>query len=553
MPELSRLGYLNQRGQLPVDDITVQRTVQYVKPRLALTITALVTLIGSLGVLETVERQTEPRNNVTAEWSMLPGVNDQSNEVWVRENWYTNYSNYLWQGFGPVLQLNQLADTYKDIDRIKVLAVGDSFVWGTGLQDFNERWPNRLQIELDQAAGTGVFDVVPLATMGASTMEQAEFLEANINSLEPDLIVLGLLFNDSIPSGREKSVCKVDAGCRTGSPELLPEYQECITGSGDFFSRSVGFLAKRYRNIGATMLERYCDLERFAAKYNLITQQDIYEQPTKSPYRKQFLDSVQLLRQTTANIPFLVYPTSVSRLDYDLNQKLLTSFEAAGFDTIPVDQNFLGKNSNGHVAASTNDIIANPADYHPGPFATRQFARDIAEAVLAKISSEKIAAVRTSIKTSNRQLVNGHLPVALTITSNDDKTATVVIDENATLPVDAPKKPRPGSPMLNQNAPCALLNAPHARIGLNPALVRSGTLRVTLEKGTSAVLYVASHQENGNRVVSRIGTLNSGSTLSVDLENSDVSALLIVEEGRDCSADDPLTLNTRTIQLNKED
>jgi lysophospholipase L1-like esterase len=517
-----------------------------VKLRLAIAAVVFSVFTGGIFGLENVERSTQVEVNAI---SYVPGMNNPSDEVWAREGWYTNYSNWLWQGTGPLLPLNQLSDTHSSPERIRVVVLGDSVVWGTGLQDFNERWPNRLQVELDNAVGDGVFEVIPVAMMGASTMEQAEILEENIQLLDPDLIVLGLFHNDSIPSGREKSVCKQPTGCATDSPVLLPRYQDCVGGDGDIFSRMLGLLAKRYPNFAFSTLERYCDLDRFAAEYGFVSQNEIYEQPTKSPYRELFLESVQKLRKTAGDTPFLVYPTSVMPIDHTWNLRLLRSFTEAGFLPVEVDKQFLAGNERIHISKSPHDLIANPADYHPGPYMTHNIAKVVSRAVIATVAEGTLSSLRTRNTEPERVLINGYLPVALDIVDNSTKEATVVIPEAAELPADSPFLVRTKSPIKNQNAPCAVLGQPHARVGLNPALVRNGTMTVTLVTGPDVEVYAAPHLDNGNREIVRVGAVKAGRSVQLDLGSGEVSALLVAEPGRSCSTYDPLILSPRTLRL----
>ena len=84
----------------------------------------------------------------------------------------------------------------------RVLCLGDSFVFGTGVQD-DETWPAYLQEFLDAEHPGGPVEVWNCGVPGFDTVQEIAFLEERLLSTDPDLVVLCYYINDA-QIGEEK-------------------------------------------------------------------------------------------------------------------------------------------------------------------------------------------------------------------------------------------------------------------------------------------------------------------------------------------------------------
>ena len=537
---------------VPIDRLGYKITVRNMKPRAIALAVALglsaVTLLGGWYA----ERMSIPDRASSNGFEFMPGVNIPDDMEWNRENWYINLNNWVRQGLGPSIPFNQVDDEHTNPNRIKVLAIGDSFAWGTGVTNLNERWQNKLQHELDTRAGYGVFEVKVLGRMGLSTMEEAEVLEDNIDRIKPDLIVIGLVTNDIFPSGREKRICgdAVGEGCSQDTPEMLPAYRDCLNGEDDMTSRLLGKgLGKLFPNLAGRLLDRYCDLDRFAAKHQTLTQDAILQDLKKSPYREVFLRSIDDLKRTAGSTPIYVYPFVQSQRDAEVVPQYLTSFEAGGISSLPMGEGalHLGK---GGVQNLGPDAITNPVDFHPGPMVTTIYASDIAEALLERVDKAQLEDARASAQQPRHKLISNFLPLALQISEEVPGRASVTIPANAVFDRELPGFTQ-GIEHPTQDAPCALLGKPYGVIGLNPALTDTGTLVIESIQGQDLELYVGGYTPQGTRTKKLLGKLSTGKKYTLRLEGNGNEVLYIADPSRSCSVTDHLTLPEVSFRITR--
>jgi hypothetical protein len=92
---------------------------------------------------------------------------------------------------------------YRDLERAvpkpaglrRVVALGDSFAWGAGVE-FDDAYPQRLERALGRQ-GDGRWEVVNLALPGMRTVDEAATLTREGLAYRPDLVLLGYVLNDS--------------------------------------------------------------------------------------------------------------------------------------------------------------------------------------------------------------------------------------------------------------------------------------------------------------------------------------------------------------------
>lgn len=97
----------------------------------------------------------------------------------------------------------------------RILAVGDSFTFGDGVEEVEKTWPKVLEGSLN-AAGIRS-EVFNLGIPGTNTAFQRKKLDAVGWSLRPDRIVLAFVLNDPEPPGANTTIVPVRL-----NPPLLP-------------------------------------------------------------------------------------------------------------------------------------------------------------------------------------------------------------------------------------------------------------------------------------------------------------------------------------------
>jgi len=85
----------------------------------------------------------------------------------------------------------------KGAGEFRIVALGDSFTWGYGVEDAEDVWPGVLETLL----GEGRFTVVNLGVPGFTTVNELEMFARVGAPLDPDLVIVQYLVNDVLPSG----------------------------------------------------------------------------------------------------------------------------------------------------------------------------------------------------------------------------------------------------------------------------------------------------------------------------------------------------------------
>jgi lysophospholipase L1-like esterase len=83
----------------------------------------------------------------------------------------------------------------KELGIYRILALGDSFTYGQGLQKFDV-YPHRLESMLNISAKDLRAEVVNWGVRGYSTVQELELLNKGIGNINPDLVTLQITLND---------------------------------------------------------------------------------------------------------------------------------------------------------------------------------------------------------------------------------------------------------------------------------------------------------------------------------------------------------------------
>lgn len=102
--------------------------------------------------------------------------------------------NITSEGFRTVESTRSLLDTLKQDKGCKIVVLGDSFVWGAGLEP-SKRWPDKLSNNIDCR-------VYPFGKNGWTSIEQFSFYQQELLNLDFDFLLVGIVENDPHPRGK---------------------------------------------------------------------------------------------------------------------------------------------------------------------------------------------------------------------------------------------------------------------------------------------------------------------------------------------------------------
>lgn len=89
----------------------------------------------------------------------------------------------------------------RDPGTLRVLALGDSYTWGTLIADGDSTWPGRLERLLQDRRPEADVEVINMASQGYTTANEAELLRRLGWQFEPDLVIIQFFINDTFRSG----------------------------------------------------------------------------------------------------------------------------------------------------------------------------------------------------------------------------------------------------------------------------------------------------------------------------------------------------------------
>jgi len=298
----------------------------------------------------------------------------------------------------------------------RVLVLGDSYTFGTGLIDLDLRWPRQLEDML--RAEDEAWRVSSLALGGASTFTQAEWLRAvqagewGTLSRDPeqaraelkdgiDVLVLGFVANDVLPGWLDGSEPDYELEDRVLRGEVQNPY-------------------------GAKWREALAKLAQAPVERKIVMLLDFAE-------------------------PGRAYA-----------EQLRPVFAELGFEVV-----------NGYALAkrtgdlTVDDLIVHPADAHPGPAVLRAYAEDAARGILGGQN-------RTASR-EGRHDVSNVLPVASAVESGEGTATVRFLDAHRlvspcgrTWPCMLVGEPfmLEGESRYPRTYPCAPIGAPHGYIGI---------------------------------------------------------------------------------------
>jgi len=409
--------------------------------------------------------------------------------VWDREVNYLQSQNILRYGWGPELS-DQVERSYSG-DEKTVIVVGDSFVWGQSVEDTDMRWDRRLEQELNKL-GNDRYRVVTLARLGASTMEESDWLtNERLAKIRPDAIVVGFLQNDMAPSYHEKEYCTqygicIDDGeaLAAGNPRNV-SLLKCLLGNESIFGRVLrNHIMPRWPNIGRVMVKRWCDPDRAeSAEYaNLFSQGRSISDPKREKSWPYFIKSVKSIKRVAGDTPIFMADTRNNLWGGKNVPAGNSAFSDAGFDLIEMLHTRETVEN-----TPTAQLFINPSDPHPGPALTIAYAKDTASAILRRLESGEVVGSKVN-KPVN--LISNYLPAYLNVESMPTGEIEVV-----SAPLDQKQSHYFGmwydfgnEELGTMTAPCGRMGRPHARVMLDSEIPSGSTVRLTLNASSESLV-----------------------------------------------------------------
>lgn len=101
-------------------------------------------------------------------------------------------------------------------EAFRILVVGDSFSWGDGVHP-EDTFAHRLETRLDAVSRGNDFEIVNWSRPGWNTVVEYRSVEANIDELSPDLLLLAFVLNDPEPSSIQEAT-RLRQGLRHREP-----------------------------------------------------------------------------------------------------------------------------------------------------------------------------------------------------------------------------------------------------------------------------------------------------------------------------------------------
>ena len=525
------------------------------RKRLLAVLSVLVFLSG-VG-LSYLEKGLEKRYNSSDDAALnsmlerFPFAQDDASIGWQREGRFINLS--LLERQGPDHLFDDVTYAPDDSGRSRVLLVGDSFIYGTGVANVDDTLGERLEDALNVHVGRVAFDVRSIGLQGASTVEQAEWLtDEFLNTYNPDLIVVGYGPNDVVPSGRERVLCGAQLYCNKQVTSAQgPEYVACLTGQVGLFSNLVRlFVRPLFPLVANSVLTRYCDLDRIAAKTNTYSHHELETKPQNGPYWQYYLDAVDRFAQINKNTPVMFAPLlpGESNPDYSFPGKdaLVRNGLAVADTTRLLD--FATREGVG------NKLWANPVDAHPNRYLNELFAKDIVNS-LAKVHPRIFGAGGAAAgpgAVKREPLVVGHLPYSKRTLKTNDLSARAIL-----APSTPPKvitNLRDGRATSSQLAPCAVLGRPHGLLYMNSG-ERLGDRFVarlhSIEDTIAPVDVYAMSVDNASKItVRKVGELGIGGEVEFTLKLDERTVIFAPRSSAKC--DDittELTIPTMDVEI----
>ena len=452
--------------------------------------------------------------------------NHTNDPYWIRESTYLTYSQFKRFGIGPILKESSYEDKIINENKVfKILVIGDSYTWGHGSNNSHARWGDELARLLKDKYKKDIY-VTTLARPGSGTITEGEWLNSKIISkYKPDLVIVGLVFNDVMPNFQEKSVCMYEK-CAKDSLTGSAIYTKCLAHKYGAIGRVLKLMEKNLPFLTQQLTNLYCQESKLSRLVTFPNETTSYNNPKISPYYPYFLDGIDKIIKATKGIPLMVAPLNVTTNEPKDTLALAPAFTERGATVLAMDESI--KLARAVKVQST--YYVNPDDPHPNMFMVDKWASDIVRGIEAnKKVMGKIKSLPISSGGVSYPLVSSVLPARIVSQRNDSQMAQLTL----TSPVGEDGFANPDLISPKQYAPCLAYQDPYTELIVNKEYIgKKVKVTLNLDKIIKYDLYLSGYDKLNKNVSAKYlsGTGNkleftfvvSKEKLALNLVNRDV-------------------------------
>ena len=467
-------------------------------------------------------------------------------EIWHRENAYMMGQLDRRQRSAPLPLGNHVSSPEdSNQDAFRILVVGDSYVWGFGQFDLDRVWHRRLATYLSANGGVGEYEVMAIGLGGRSVVSYANYLNKEvINTLRPDLIMVGFLANDWMPDEAE-SICSTleskepGSDCAAGEWYIREDYIKCMNGESNLLGSFLQNIAKKvFPRVANEFTERICETK--SSPDALLSNTDrtaMQAKPEKSNYWAKYKDTVEQIRVQVGSVPIAILPLSTNNLVH--KEEVYQVWREAGIDVIANPETI--KILESVRAEDDKSLWVNPADNHPNLLLNNAYAQDALAYVNDKFKSKD-----ESFFEQNMSLLSNYSPSSMSYkVENEGKQVMFIHDggnmasREQTVSNDIRGVRRP-----QQLVPCAMYGRPHARFVLNPQVLNKKTnVKITLEDSEYSTLIFSQVTYNaiGEQLFSKPVEIKKGVPVLLSF-NSNTTGFVLGSPSSGCDLENRITL-----------
>ena len=439
---------------------------------------------------------------------------------------------------------------------VRVLVVGDSFVWGHGLLDEQRRYPELLEIELNNRAGKAAFEVSSIASFGGSTIEESEWITKSLlRKYKPDIVILGYVLNDIIPSGKELSLCESNVELCVKGLRPSKDYLQCLRGEEGFVNKLINStLTNNFPNLSKNLMVKRCTPDW--AKD--LDENSIIDYPESSPYWLEFNEAVAVIKQTVGEIPIIWAPTNHRNDDKPLmvikeffkkNNYIIAPMRK-GKDTI---ENYLRENPVTESSAGGLNLTkahASPVDSHPGSALNTAYSKDLADIImqyLPKASSDKLMNGRYELPS---QLVISTNPASMNYEKLNSKQE-ILSYSDTDKDKDYPRYKTITEQYLPQYVPCLRVGSPYLQINFDQKIPVGSKFEIqNISKTSNLRIQEFGYGLNGEEVY---GAVKEFKDLIAMERTSSVNGFLLIDTKNSCDLRKEIDFPNIKIKVSKKD
>jgi lysophospholipase L1-like esterase len=282
----------------------------------------------------------------------------------------------------------------------RILVLGDSFVWGDGYSNANDIWWRQLDRELKHRGYYGV-EVVAAGLNGASTQELLRWLRELplLDQANPDLVIVGYVTNDPdvLNAAGEPYVKQI------GRDVKIPKWVTLDRTLGRIAPTLVAQLEPKLTEKWASRIEgaySYADWEL-----------KLLESPNIEAYGEVVNELAVFVRSRELPALVVTLPNSPDKRHHQARYRAVEPlFRAAGLPFFDLLDEFVREYSVSADGESGSVLRwgINPANGHPGPEATRFYARKVVD-ILERHHADLLGA-RSPAPVDLRPRINDWMP-----------------------------------------------------------------------------------------------------------------------------------------------